>query len=126
MPDYIRYDGTGKILERYISHSSELSGADILEVSRDVINSITEYHIVDGGVIRLMTQAEKDIYESANARAIIDAENERLANLDTKISNAKITDFTMAKVDTAIDAIANLTDAKTFLKRLCRYVAKNL
>ena len=126
MPDYIKFGVDGKILERYVSHSSELSGSDILEVSRDVINSITEYHIVDSGAVREMTQAEKDTYNSAKAQAVIDVENSRLSALDDKISGTKIADFSMNKVDTVIDAIANLSDAKQFLKRLCRYVAKNL
>lgn len=84
-----------------------------------------KYLKVVNGAIEEMSQQEKSVVDAAEAQAVADAETARLSLLDTKISDSKVADFTMTKVDTAIDNIANLADAKIFLKRLCRYIAKN-
>ena len=92
---------------------------------RDVFNALTRFHKVDNGAVRLMTQAESDLFITEELQASASAETARLADMDTRITNVKIADFPMAKIDAMIDAIANLNDAKQFLKRMCRYVAKN-
>lgn len=128
MPDYISYNLiTGKIIDKFYSVDPKVVEGrnDILELPRDEFNALTIFHKVDFGVVRLMTQAEKDAMIAAEAQARITEEAARLVSMDTSIGSVKIVDFPMVKVDGVIDAIANLADAKLFLKRLCRYVAKN-
>ncbi len=81
---------------------------------------------MDNGVLRQMTQVEKDALIAEEEQARINHENARILDIDDKVSLARTTDFPMEKVDNAIDAISNLSEAKLFLKRLCRYVAKNI
>ncbi len=78
--------------------------------------------VVSGSHIVNLTQAEKDALIAAEAQAIADAEAARLTGLDNKMSAAKVSDATLAKVDVAIDGIQNLVDAKAFLKKLARYL----
>lgn len=125
MPDYIKYNPlNNRIIQKWISVDPSVveNETNILQVTRDVIESITKYHIVDGGTVREMTQAEKDALDAEEAQAVIDAESARILDLDNKIELVNGT--TLAKIDTRIDAIANLADAKTFLKRMCRYIIK--
>ena len=127
MPEYIIYDPLTKLIkEKYYSvDPSIVTGkSNLLEIPRDLFNSLTEYHIVDAGQIRLMTQVEKDVYEQAKAQAIINTENKKINDMDSLIQNIGLQGITLAKIDTTINNIGSLADAKTFLKKLCRYIIK--
>ena len=127
MPEYVSYNLlNGRIIDRFFSvDQSVVQGRDnIIQISRDEYNSLTKFHKVDSGTVRPMTQAEKDTFLAEEAQALIDAENVRIADIDDKVSKAQVTNFPMVKVDQVIDAISNLAEAKLFLKRLCRYLAK--
>jgi len=78
--------------------------------------------VVSGSRVVDLTQAEIDAILAAQAQAAAAAEAIKVASLDTALSNAKVADYTLTKIDTAIDGIANLADAKVFLKRLVRAI----
>ena len=79
-------------------------------------------NVVSGSRIVDMDATEKNLLDAEEAQTAADAEAARLAALDTKISNAKVSDAVLTKIDTAIDNIATLADAKVFLKKLARYL----
>lgn len=126
MPDYIKFDPlTKRIIERWISiDPSKVEGYEnILQVTRAVVEGITKFHKVENGEVVLMTQAEQDALLAEETQAIIDQENARILDLDN-LMQTDLSSITLAKVDTAIDNIGNLNDAKVFLKKLCRYIIK--
>ena len=127
LPDFIQSNPlTKRIINKWISVDPSIveSLPNIIQVERSVVESITKFHIVDNSQVRLMTQIEKTALEAEEAQAIIDAENLRIANLDTKISSVDLSDLTLTKIDTKIDAISNLAQAKTFFKLLVKYLVK--
>lgn len=79
--------------------------------------------VVTGNRIVDMTQAEKDAIAQAEADALAQAESARLLALDDSITNVDVTGTKLQKIETAIDNIGSLNDAKKFLKRLVRYIA---
>jgi len=81
--------------------------------------------VITGNRIVDWTQQEIDDYEQAIADAIVQAELDRINDLDDEVSKVNLTDITITKVDTAIDNIGSLADAKVFLKKLCRYIIAN-
>lgn len=128
MPEYITYNPVnGRIVDKFYSvDPSVVEGREnLLEVPRNIFNELTRFHIVDNGVIRLMTQLEKDTLLAEEALALIEAENARILGLDDKIQ-VGLDGITITKIDTAIDNIGNLNDAKVFLKKLCRYIIKHI
>lgn len=71
-----------------------------------------------------MTQAEKDTVDTqlqAAQEAIILARRQQLGD---RIATSSVADFNLTQIDTAIDNIQNLADAKAFLKKLVRGVIK--
>lgn len=88
------------------------------------LNVLLKHIIIDNNIPRVMTQAEKDSVIAEETQIQNNTETARLANIDTNITNVNLTDFSMVKIDTIIDNIANLNDAKQFLKKLVRYIAK--
>ena len=78
--------------------------------------------VISGSRIVNLSQAEIDEIVAAEALAVQQAESSRVSALDTVVSESKVADYSMAKVDAAIDNIANLADAKAFLKRLVRAI----
>lgn len=126
MPEYIQHNAQGLIIQEWYSvDPSVVEGLqNILKIDRDTFNSLTKYHMVDSGVVRLMTQQEKDIYDAYLAQQADNIETTRINSLDDKISAINVGDFTLTKIDTAIDNISNLDDAKVFLKKLCRAIIK--
>ena len=125
MADYIKYaDVTGRITDKYKSvDGSNLTG-NILKIDRETFNALTKYKKVVAEEVLDMSQAEIDALDAELAQATEDSESARIGSLDTKMSKIKIADFTMTKVDTAIDNISNLAEAKVFFKRLVRVIAK--
>lgn len=81
-----------------------------------------KYLKISNGAVVEMSLAEKQAVDAAEAQAVIDAETARLGALDDKLTETQT--ITLPKVELAIDNISNLADAKVFLKRLCRYLAK--
>lgn len=126
MPDYVTYNLKGYIVDKFISvDPSVVEGrTNLLEITRDEINSLTKFHIVKDGVLRLMVSSEKDTLIAEETQAIIDQENARIMNLDALVEHIDLSGLTLTKVDIAINNIGNLNDAKAFLKKLCRYIIK--
>jgi hypothetical protein len=125
LPDYIQHLN-GKIINKWISIDPSIveSLPNIIQVERSIAESITKFHIVDTGVVRVMTQVEKDALLAEETQTVINAENQRILDLDLKIDN--LPTMTLTRVDTAINNIGNLNDAKVFLKKLCRYIIKHI
>lgn len=71
MPDYVRHDGMGKILQTYVSvDPSMVEGVEnVIEVSRGVAEGVTKYHKVENSKVVEMTQAEKDALTASEAQA---------------------------------------------------------
>ena len=79
---------------------------------------------MQGGFPTEMTQVEKDAVDAqlqAAWDAIILARRQQLG---TRIANSVAGDFALTDIDTAIDNINNLAEAKVFLKKLVRGVIK--
>lgn len=124
MPEYIQSNLQGLIINKWYSADPSIVDGlpNILKIPRDVFNALTKYHIVDAGVVREMTQAEKDQLDAWEAQKVIDAENARLVAMDDRIESSILSGITLTKIDNAIDNIGSLEDAKVFLKKLCRYI----
>ncbi len=75
-----------------------------------------------GGVVVEKSQADKDAILAAEAQAAIDAENARITAIDDGLDTAS--SIRLTKVEQRIDNISNLADAKQFLKKLVRYLAR--
>jgi hypothetical protein len=97
--------------------------SNILEIPRDIFNALTKFHKVDNGAVRQMTQAEADILITEEIQASAVAENKRVSDLDGLLQT-DLSGLTLTKIDQAINNIGSLSDAKVFLKRLCRYILK--
>jgi hypothetical protein len=128
MPDYLKFDpSTKRILNKWLSVDPSVVGglSEILEISRTVYEALTIYHRVNdaGNAVIEMSQAEKDALNAEIAQAAIDAENARINAIDDTLVETQT--ITLPKVEAAINNINNLADAKVFLKRLCRYLAKH-
>ena len=123
MPEYIKHDADGYIIQKYYSVDPSIveKETNIIEIPRDLFNSLTEYYLVKNGKVVQMTQAEKDAYNVLKAQQVADAENQRLSALDDSLTASLSVRLT--KVETMIDNIGSLADAKTFLKRLVRFMA---
>ena len=99
---------------------------DALSVDEVTYQSATKRtHKVVGGVVVAKTQIEINAYDAAIQAAADAAELARIAALDDKISATQISDAVLTKADNAIDNIGDLSDAKVFLKKLCRYIVSN-
>ena len=86
MPNYVFYDKNGLIYKKKRSISSHLIEEGLIPgyertVKVDDINTITKYHIVDNGVIREMTQAERDTLDQAEAAAQAQVEEQAIQDL---------------------------------------------
>ena len=123
MPEYIKHDDSGYIIQKFYSVDPSVveKETNIIEIPRDLFNSLTEYYLVKNGKVVQMTQAEKDAYNVLKTQQAADAENQRLSALDDSLTASLSVRLT--KVETMIDNIGSLADAKTFLKRLVRFMA---
>jgi hypothetical protein len=88
-----------------------------------LVGVLQKFWTVDAGVVREMTQQEKDVVLQAEADAAAVIEDQRIASLDDKI-DVNFSSITLTKIDAKIDNIGSLSDAKSFLKKLCRYIIK--
>jgi len=112
MPDYLFYDDNGRIYKKKSSISSHLIDEGLIEgykksllVDRATFNSITKYHKVENGQVRLMTQAEIDALTAIE-------ENERKEKERTAIDNLNISvpDLLKALIDLNIIKDKNFKD----------------
>jgi len=127
MPDYIQHNGIdGTIINKWVSIDfNEVEGkSNIIQIDRTTYHALTKYHKVENDQVVEMTQIQKDALDDAEALAKVNAENARIAGLDGLIKSGELAGITMTKVDGIIDNINNLTDAKSFFKKLCRYIVK--
>ena len=90
MPNYVFYDENGIIYKKKQSISSHLIEEGLIEgyertVKVDNLNAITKFHKVENGVVRLMTQAEKNTLLQAEEDARILAENTAIENFEIKL-----------------------------------------
>ena len=121
MPNYIFYDENGTIYKKKQSISSHLIEEGLIPgyertVKVDNINIITKFHKVENGVVRLMTQAEKDVILQAEEDARILAENQAIENFRIELKevltalikriNVRIPSNPIAKQE-SIDEIKN-------------------
>jgi hypothetical protein len=71
-------------------------------------------------------ESEFVIWKTANESAIATVRAEEAAK-ETEIANSTLAKVTLSQVDTAVDNVSNLAEAKVFLKKLTRYIkAKGL
>ena len=125
MPDYIKFNAQGLIVQRWRSVDPKVveNETNILLIDRATYESLTKYHIVDSGQVREMTQAEKDQLDAWELQQREQAETDRINALDDKLSE-DLSSVVLTKADNAIENIGSLADAKVFLKKLCRYIIK--
>ena len=97
MADYIRFNQDGIIIHKYesVDGADIKDNPDILKVDRETFNSLTKYHIVDHGVLRLMTQAEKDALDLEEAdiqhQSLLDRiDKYEITNLDLLTALVKV------------------------------------
>ena len=63
MPDYVKFLlENGRIIQKWISADPSIveNLTNILQVTRSEAETLTKFHIVDNGQVRLMTPAEQD------------------------------------------------------------------
>ena len=126
--DYACFNAGHTIANKVVSKRMSAGRAysirdDCIRIPRDSYLTMNNLHKVSGGTSVIpLTQEEKDLLSSISAANSASNETNRILLFDNSISSAKIADATLAKVDAKIDAIASLDDAKTFLKRLARYL----
>jgi len=102
------------------------SDEDLTEYNR--VNTLWEstrhdfLEIVGGVVVEKSLAAQTAILD-AEAQAVIDAENARVEAIDTNLNASQ--SIRLTNVENRIDNIGNLADAKVFLKKLVRYIARS-
>ena|SRR3990167_4307697 len=123
-----RINGDGVTLGICGTNNQNINPGCIEATEQEYIDAGIAYKKLDisitaGSRIVDMTQAEKDIILQAEADAKAQAEAAQLTLMDNAITDVDITGIKLQKVETAIDNIGTLNDAKKFLKRLVRYIA---
>ena len=101
MPDYVQHD-SGTIVKRWRSVDPSIVEAldNIVLVTREVYNSLTKYHIVDGGTIREMSQAEKDVIIQAEADTQAQAIEDALQRYE--VSNVELLTALIKRINVRI------------------------
>lgn len=103
MPEYVEFLlDTGKIIQKYYSVDPKVveGKPNCLEIPRDLFNSLTEYHIVDAGQVRIMTQTEKDAYNQIKVEA---QKQELLAQIDNyEVSNIDLITALVKRINVRI------------------------
>ena len=127
MPEYIQYNAQGLIIQKWYSvDPSIVAGlSNILNVDRDTFRLLTKYWIVDNGILRQMTQGEKDQLDLWEQNQVKQTETNRINDLDTE-ATSDLSSVVLTKMDNAIGNIGSLDDAKAFLKELCRFIIKHI
>jgi len=95
-----------------------------LRVSEVVYSSTTQdlNKVVNDAVVN-KTQAEIDADVQAQADSVALAETQRQAVKDEDLANIDLSNINLPKVEAKIDAITNIAEMRTFLKRLVRYIS---
>lgn len=74
--------------------------------------------------IQLMDLGEQAVVDAAEDAVKVIEKLSRISDLEDRIDGLNSSDFPISKIDTAIDNINNLNDAKVFLKKLVRGIVK--
>lgn len=93
------------------------------EMRHTLSGKVWKYMKVEGTNVIDMTQGEKDQVDSYENSV---KESEHLSGVlavENRFSGLNQSKFPMTKADAVIDNIQNLNDAKTFLKKLVRWIA---
>lgn len=125
--DFACFDADNTVANRVVKKISSQGKAyssriDCVRISREQFNTITNRHKVDGKNVVAMTQEENDLLDSVIVDIKEAAETLRISTFDNNISIADIGDAELPKIDQTIDNIPTLAEAKTFLKKLVRYL----
>lgn len=125
--DYVCYDGT-RFTAHYQSSGTHPGGncfvvpETLIGDYRDLVaRNDNRFLKVEGEALLPMTQAEIDAIKAQDVLDSQNAELARLSALDNDLASAKT--ISLPKIEAEIDKISSLSDAKVFLKRLCRYLA---
>jgi len=102
------------------------SDKDIAEYNR--VNTLWgsvrhDFLEIVGGIVVEKSLADQTAILDAEAQAVIDAETARVVAIDTNLNAAQ--SIRLTNVENRIDNIGNLADAKVFLKKLVRYIARS-
>lgn len=95
----------------YDSISVSLPNIDIVNPSTNVSAIVTNQSIESAYAAWLDDIEVKILEQQTIEQAKID-----------EINNSELKNITLAEIDTKINAISNLAEAKVFLKKMCRYI----
>lgn len=111
------FNNTGLLPNCFEATAQEFQKAQDFYVKVNISNGVGN-RVID------WTQAEIDADLAEQAAAQAAAKAAAISALDDKLDSVQVGDMTLAKVDAKIDNISNLTQAKAFLKLLCRAIIK--
>ena len=121
--NFVCWDSNGLITQTYTSiDGSTLSKTDCMSVENMDVHKITRWQKVVNRQIVDMSQTEIDAILLSEQQAEEQAKIDALNAEDTKMIE-DLSSVNLDKVDVVIDNISNLAGAKTFLKKLVRYLA---
>jgi hypothetical protein len=100
--------------------ANHLINADLSGVS----GVAQEHWKVESSIVVEMSQLEKDNITSVAAAAAAAAEAASVALFDNTLASSDVSDYTLTKIDQSIDNINSLADAKAWLKKLARFIAR--
>ena len=135
MANVLKYDtGTGAVewyrrsvdSGQYISVPNDINSplpGHLINPDISAAGTKIKFWKVSAGAVVLMTQQEQSAVLQAEADAAQAIEDSRIAALDDKM-DLNLSAILLTKADNAIDNIGSLSDAKTFLKKLCRFIVK--
>ncbi len=82
-----------------------------------VTNNSEALTMLDSTTVKAKIEAIEVIDAARNAEAAA-----KQAELNTELRNTELKQLSLNQIDTKIDSISNLAEAKSFLKKLCRYL----
>jgi len=97
---------------------------DSISVDVNTYNSLNRstQKVVNGLVVnKSQSEIDADIQARADAQAL--AETQRQEAKDEDLANTDLSNINLPKVEAKIDAITNIAQMRTFLKRLVRYIS---
>lgn len=124
MANVIIYNVNTKRVLEYIKsvNTPEYSSRADVVVNPDLPNGDIKYWLVKDGIVVEATQVEKDLIDQHEVDVIAQTEIDRLKEIDDSMADVDLSGVKIQRVETAIENISNLSEAKTFLKRLVRYI----
>lgn len=98
--------------------------ADSISVDVNTYNSLDRsIHKVVNNIVVNKTQAEIDLDTQLRADEQALAETQRQEAKDETLANTDLSNINLPKIEAKIDAINNIAQMRTFLKRLVRYIS---